>query len=80
MSKFEDFYSQLYEGWDVGNESSFKSALKRELSTMFPGCLILDNDPNYVQGIPDLLILWHNVWAALECKKAENASRRPNQE
>jgi hypothetical protein len=37
-------------------------------------------DPNEIQGIPDLLILYKNKWAALEGKKSASASVRPNQE
>ena len=37
-------------------------------------------DSNYIQGIPDLLILYQGKWAALECKKSERAAKRPNQE
>ncbi len=33
-----------------------------------------------IQGIPDLLILYKNMWATLECKKHANAKRQPNQE
>ena len=47
---------------------------------IFPGCIILKNDPNYIQGIPDLIILHENNWAALEVKRSEYASQRPNQE
>jgi hypothetical protein len=60
-------------------EGDFKTKLKNELRIMFPDCVILDNDPQYVQGIPDLLILWKAMWAALECKKSEGAHRQPNQ-
>jgi hypothetical protein len=41
---------------------------------------VLKNDANYIQGIPDLLILNENKWAALECKKDKKASKRPNQD
>ena len=47
---------------------------------MFPGCIVMKNDPNYIQGIPDLIILWNDRWAALEVKRSSKASHRPNQE
>ena len=46
---------------------------------MFPGCIITHMDPNEIQGIPDLLILYKHKWAALEGKRDEDASVRPNQ-
>lgn len=61
------------------NENRFQASLIKELKSMFPGCVVLKNDPNYKQGIPDLLVLYKNHWAALECKKSNSASVRPNQ-
>ena len=61
-------------------EGKFKKTLKRELKEMFPGCIVTQMDPNDIQGIPDLLILWRNKWATLECKKSQKASHRPNQD
>lgn len=61
-------------------ESEFQKFLKNELQDIFPGCIILKNDSSYIQGFPDLLILWNDRWAALECKRSEDSSRRPNQE
>lgn len=61
-------------------ESKFQAKLIKDLYELFPGCLIVKNDPNYIQGIPDLLILHKDRWASLECKKNSNASKRPNQE
>lgn len=61
-------------------ESKFQHEIIYRLKQMFPGCIIMKNDPNYIQGIPDLLILYKNKWAALECKRSERESRRPNQE
>lgn len=60
-------------------ESSFQSKLIKDIKKRFDGCIVLKNDPNYIQGIPDLLILYRNKWAALECKQNELAARRPNQ-
>lgn len=42
--------------------------------------MVLKNDPNYIQGVPDLLVLCNDRWAALECKRSKNAPHRPNQE
>ena len=61
-------------------EKIFQSELIKELKALFPGCIILKNDPTYIQGIPDLLILFEDKWAALEVKKSITASHRPNQE
>lgn len=61
-------------------ESKFQAELIKELESIFVGCIVLKNDPNYKQGIPDLLILFHDRWATLEVKKSPTASRRPNQE
>lgn len=60
-------------------ESIFQSKLKKELEDLFPGCIILKNDANYIQGFPDLLILYNDKWAALECKQYLGASKQPNQ-
>ena len=61
-------------------EFIFQIELIKELKELFPGCIILKNDPTYIQGIPDLLILFEDKWAALEVKKSITASHRPNQE
>lgn len=49
-------------------ESKFQQKIKLKIETMFPGCFVLKNDPTYLQGFPDLLILYKNKWAILECK------------
>lgn len=61
-------------------ESKFQAELIRDLKDLFPGCIVIKNDPNYIQGIPDLLILYYNTWAALECKRSIYEPYRPNQE
>lgn len=60
-------------------ESQFQSQLINKLGKMLPGCIVLKNDPNYIQGIPDLIILHKDKWAALEVKRGKYASVRPNQ-
>ena len=61
-------------------ERDFQSRLIKELKQIFKGCIIMKNDSSYIQGIPDLLILYRDKWAALEVKKSKTASHRPNQE
>lgn len=61
-------------------ENKFQANLIKELKKRFPGCIVMKNDPTYIQGIPDLLILHKDRWAALECKKRANAKKQPNQE
>jgi hypothetical protein len=60
-------------------ESTYQARLIRRLEGMFPGCFILKNDSSYLQGVPDLLILYKDKWAMLEAKANENAPVRPNQ-
>lgn len=61
-------------------ESKFKEQLIRELRDIFPDCILLNNDAGYIQGIPDLLMLYQNTWAAFEVKRSLRANRQPNQE
>lgn len=61
-------------------ERVFQAALVKDLKSLFPGCIVLKNDANKRQGIPDLLILFNSRWAALEVKADDQASKRPNQD
>lgn len=61
-------------------ESRFQKELIDEIGAMFPGSIVIKNDPNYIQGIPDLTIFYKKHWATLECKKSEDASHQPNQD
>ena len=61
-------------------ESKFKSETLNEIRDLFPGCIILANDANYLPGVPDILVLYKNRYAALEFKQHETAKQRPNQD
>ena len=61
-------------------ERDFQSQLIKTIKDHFKGCMVLKLDPNYIQGIPDLLILYGTTWAVLECKKSRQATHRPNQD
>lgn len=59
-------------------ESGFQDRLIKTLEMLFPGCMIFKMDQ--IQGIPDLLVLYRDKWASLECKRSAEAKKQPNQE
>jgi len=61
-------------------ETQYQYKLIKKLEKLLPGCLILKNDPRHMQGVPDVLVLYHNKWAMLEVKLSGDASIQPNQE
>lgn len=61
-------------------ESDYQAGLIKRLKQMFPGAIILKNDPNYIQGIPDLTIFYNEHWATLECKRSKKEKHQPNQD
>lgn len=61
-------------------ENKFQADLIKDLKTEFPGCIVMKNDSSYIQGIPDLMVLYSDKWATLECKKNTRAKKQPNQE
>lgn len=60
-------------------EAVYQGQLIKKLKRIFPGCVVLKNDPQYQQGILDLTLLWGLSWAMLEVKASATASERPNQ-
>lgn len=60
-------------------ESKFQRDFCKRLTELFPGCMIIKNDPQYQQGIPDRLFLYGSFWGMLEFKAYEGADERPNQ-
>lgn len=61
-------------------EAQYQSKLIRKLEGLFPGCVVLKNDPQYQQGILDLTLLYLDKWAMLEVKMSPRSPRQPNQE
>lgn len=61
-------------------ENKFQADLIKEIKQRLPGAIVMKNDPNYIQGIPDLTVLYKNNWACLECKKGKNEHKQPNQD
>ena len=61
-------------------ESAFQHELIRDIKKLWPGAIVMKNDPNYIQGIPDLTVLWKDKWALLECKRSRNEEHQLNQD
>lgn len=64
----------------MGLESAYQSSLIKKIKEKIPGSMVLKNDPNYIQGIPDLIVLHGDKWASLECKRSSKDPHRPNQD
>lgn len=77
------FYSYVFlmEGYILGKlENKFQKELIDDIKRNHPGCVVMKNDSSYIQGIPDLTVLYKDKWAALEVKKDSIAKKQPNQE
>lgn len=61
-------------------EAAYQARLMRKLKRLFPGCVLLRNDPQYQQGILDWTLLYGDTWAMLEIKAALTSRHRPNQD
>ena len=61
-------------------ERAYQAELIKKLRDLFPGCVILKNDSSYMQGVPDLIILYGRFWAMLEVKATRGSRVQPNQE
>ena len=62
-------------------ERQYQSNLIARLSSLVGrNGMVIKTDPNYIQGIPDILILYKDKWAVLENKAYANAPHRPNQD
>lgn len=60
-------------------ERQYQIKLVKKIANLFPGVFIIRNDPRYVQGVPDILILHKKRWGMLEVKLAGDSAVQPNQ-
>lgn len=49
-------------------ENVYQAHVIKRVRQLLPGCFILKNDSGYMQGVPDLLVLYMDRWAMLEVK------------
>lgn len=61
-------------------ESDIQGKVIKEIITEFPTAIVMKNDARYLQGVPDFVVLYHNVWILIEFKQRGKSSYRPNQE
>jgi hypothetical protein len=62
------------------NERAYQRELIKRIKARFPGCVVMKNDPQLRQGVPDLLILYGGTWAMLEVKMDADSPMQSNQE
>lgn len=60
-------------------EREIQNSIKDKIRNLLGDCIIVENDPTKIRGIPDLLVLFKDRWAALETKRHIKASKRANQ-
>lgn len=61
-------------------ESQYQAELIRKLRQLMPECFIIKLSTEFVQGLPDLLVLLGPRWGMLEVKANVDSPFRPNQE
>ena len=61
-------------------ENKFQAELVADIHSRLPRSIVLKNDPNYIQGIPDLVVFNGKHYAILEVKRKYNAPHQPNQD
>jgi hypothetical protein len=58
-------------------EREYQSRLIGRIEQRFPGCIVLKNDEQYIQGFPDLTVLYGPHYAILEVKRSARDMLRP---
>ncbi len=62
-------------------ESVYQRQLILKLKQMYPEAFVIKNDAEYLQGFPDLTLLFpFAFWAVLEVKRSAKAALQPNQQ
>ena len=61
-------------------ENKYQSQLIKRIKERFPDSIVMKNDSSYIQGIPDLTVIYGDKWATLEVNQSEDGSHRPNQD
>ena len=62
------------------SETAYQNKLSKKIKRLFPGAIVLKNDPDHIQGFPDLTVLYGPYWATLEVKADKGSRHQPNQD
>ena len=60
-------------------ERDYQAKLIKKIKTLFPNAIVMKSDSSYIQGIPDLTVLYGKKWAFLEVKRDTKAKKQANQ-
>jgi hypothetical protein len=61
-------------------EATYQKHVIDKVRVMLPGAYVYPNDGGYIQGFPDITILYKKRWATLECKRDKDSEHQPNQD
>jgi hypothetical protein len=63
-------------------EATFQKRFIELLEEIYPDAFVIKNDPTYIQGFPDILMLCEDKWFAFEIKREppKKSDYQPNQE
>lgn len=60
-------------------ERDYQAHLIGRIEQELNGSVVIKNDSNFIQGIPDLTVFYFERYALLEVKVSEKAKPQPNQ-
>ena len=64
-------------------EGDYQKDVIDRIKEALPGAIVMKNDSSYIQGIPDLTVIYGDKYAMLEVKKSQHDylyNQQPNQE
>ena len=77
----KEYLSIFFFGGDLEmKENEYQAKLIKKLKKRFPESYVIKEDASYIQGIPDLLVLYKDKWGTLEVKASAKAAHQPNQD
>ena len=60
-------------------ENEYQQHVIKQIKRAVPGCVVLKNDANYIQGMLDLAVIFCGRIVMVEVKVSEKSKYQPNQ-